>query len=105
MSFSEGQKVGRVTILRKVKEENKFVVQCECGSPEFTLWRYSLSHGKRLCCGACQQLERDYKNQIADACRKAEKLGLIFHPPSDRPHWEWAGDEDALAREFGGEKS
>jgi hypothetical protein len=94
MAFQPNDRVGRLTIIRRIKGQGKFVVRCECGSPSFEVYSYSLNSGRRRACEKCQRIEKDLADAIARARANAEKNGKIFHEPGTRPKWEYVPTQE-----------
>jgi hypothetical protein len=98
MAYKEGDRVHRLTLIRRLPNQ-QFLVQCECGSKPFPCYSCSLRTSRRRACEKCQRIENEMVRQIEAAKKAAEKNGLIFHEPSSRSKWQFEGNEAALVAE------
>lgn len=94
--FQPGQKVARLTILRKIEGTAQHIVKCECGAPAFAVWDATLRRGERRGCDRREDVERKYAKEIRAAKKAAAQMGRRFEPLPVKPSWEFEGDDDAL---------
>jgi hypothetical protein len=96
MALFEGQKIWRLTILKKLRGQ-KVLARCEC-SAVLECFEYSIRTGRRRACQRCTMLEKKMQHEIEAAKAAVLAGGGRLPLEVSTKRWEWEGDSEGLAK-------